>query len=67
VSSTLWVPDWEFFGTGQKYHASSTLNELMREHGREKHSTDLKILSGNYHTSGWRQKGRGLRGRAYAV
>jgi hypothetical protein len=33
LSSKLWVPDWEIFGTGQKYHASSTLNELKTEHG----------------------------------
>jgi hypothetical protein len=38
LSSTLWVPDWEFFGTGQKCHASSTLNKLTREHGGEKQS-----------------------------
>jgi hypothetical protein len=27
LSSKMWVPDWKFFGTGQKCHASSTLND----------------------------------------
>jgi hypothetical protein len=46
LSSKLCVPDWEIFGTGQKYHASSTLNELRTEHGGEKHSPNQKILCG---------------------
>jgi hypothetical protein len=25
-STKIWVPDWEFFGTGQKFHPSSTLS-----------------------------------------
>jgi hypothetical protein len=25
-SSKMWVPNWEFFGTGQKFHPSSTLS-----------------------------------------
>jgi hypothetical protein len=66
-STTLWVPYWEFFGTGQKCHASSTLNKLMRERGGEKQSSGLKVLSGNCHRSGWRLDGGGLRGRAYTV
>jgi hypothetical protein len=56
LSSTLWIPDWEFFGTGQKCHAISTLNELRREHGEEKQSPDKKVLPRNYHTSGWRME-----------
>jgi hypothetical protein len=43
------------------------LNKLTKEHGGEKQSSDLKILSGNCHTSGWRLEGRGLRGNAYAL
>jgi hypothetical protein len=54
LSSILWVPDWEFFGIEQKCHATSTLNELRREQGGEKQSSDLKIFSGNCHKSGWR-------------
>jgi hypothetical protein len=33
LSSTVWVPDWEFLGKEHKCYASSTFNELMREHG----------------------------------
>jgi hypothetical protein len=43
LSSNLWVPDWEVFGTAQKCHASSTLKELTREHERLKQFSVLKI------------------------
>jgi hypothetical protein len=65
LSSTLWVPDWEYFERGQKCHASSTLNEVKREHGVEKQYSDLKILYGHSHTSGWRQESEGLSESGY--
>jgi hypothetical protein len=59
-SSTQWVPDWEFFGTGHKYQASCTLNELRREHGGENQSTDLKTVSGNSQQVAGDWRGRGF-------
>jgi hypothetical protein len=53
LSSKMWVPDWEFFGTGQKCHPTWTLNKLTWEVGGEKQSSDQKVLPGNYHRSGW--------------
>jgi hypothetical protein len=35
-STKKWVPNWEFFGTGQKFHPSSTLSKQIREQGGEK-------------------------------
>jgi hypothetical protein len=35
LSTKIWVPDWEFFGTGQKFHPSSTLSKLTWEHRGE--------------------------------
>jgi hypothetical protein len=32
----MWVPNWELFGTGQKFYPSSTLSKLTREHRGEK-------------------------------
>jgi hypothetical protein len=36
LSTKMWRPNWEIFGTGQKFHPSSTLNKLTREQGGEK-------------------------------
>jgi hypothetical protein len=43
------------------------LNNLTREPGGEKQSSDQKILPRNCHRSWWRWEGWGLRKSAYAV
>jgi hypothetical protein len=66
LRSKLWVPDWEFFGTGEKSHHSSTLNKLRRELGSENHSQIRSYQDFFTQVTGdWR--GSFLRWSAYAI
>jgi hypothetical protein len=57
---------WEFFVTGQKFHPSSTLSKLTREHGGEKPS-DQKIMPDTLTKCLGTRRAGALEGSAYAV